>query len=59
MEARHEERQEDLEEAGVVVLNYESVDIDVNGNAIYYGRLCEYGFETSMRKRQIARLSLN
>ena len=52
MEAGHDDLQDDLEEAGAVVLNYQSVDIVVNGNSIRLGGLYEYGFDTSMQSAE-------
>ena len=52
MEAGHEELPEELEAAGAQVLNYESVDIEVNGNPIRLGGLYEYGFETGMQSAE-------
>ena len=49
IEAGHDEFQKDLEEAGAVVLNYQSVDVTVKGNKIRLGGLYEYGFETTMQ----------
>lgn len=49
IEAGHDELQKDLEEAGAVVLNYQSVDVTVKGNKIRLGGLYEYGFETTMQ----------
>ena len=34
MEAGHTDLQDELEEAGAVVLNYQSIDLEVNGNPI-------------------------
>lgn len=52
IEAGHDELQADLEEAGAVVLNYQNVDIEVNGNPIRLGGLYEYGFESSMQSEE-------
>lgn len=52
IDAGHEELTEDLEEAGAVVLNYQSLDAEVNGNPIRLGGLYEYGFETSMQSEK-------
>lgn len=52
IEAGHDELQADLEEAGAVVLNYQNVDIEVNGNPIRLGGLYEYGFETGMQSEE-------
>ena len=41
-----------MEEAGAIVLNYKSLDIEVNGNPIRLGGLYEYGFETSMQSEE-------
>lgn len=50
--AGHDELQADLEDAGAVVLNYQNVDIEVNGNPIRLGGLYEYGFETGMQSAE-------
>ena len=52
MEAGHEDLTEELEAAGAVVLNYQSIDIDVKGNQIRLGGLYEYGFETGMQSEE-------
>lgn len=52
VEAGHDDLQKDLEEAGAIVLNYKSLDIEVNGNSIRLGGLYEYGFETSMQSEE-------
>ena len=52
MEAGHTDLQDELEEAGAVVLNYQSIDLEVNGNPIRLGGLYEYGFETSMQSEE-------
>lgn len=52
MEDGNDDLQGDLEEAGAVVLNYQSVDIEVNGNAIRLGGLYEYGFDISMQSEE-------
>ena len=52
IEAGHDGLQSDLEEAGAVVLNYQSVDIEVKGNPIRLGGLYEYGFETDMQSEE-------
>ena len=52
MEDGNDDLQDDLEEAGAVVLNYQIVDIEVNGNAIRLGGLYEYGFDTSMQSEE-------
>lgn len=52
IEAGHEELQSELEAAGAVVLNHQSVDIEVKGNSIRLGGLYEYGFETSMQSEE-------
>ena len=49
IEAGHDDLQENLEAAGAIVLNYQSVDIEINGNPIRLGGLYEYGFETTMQ----------
>ena len=52
MEAGHTDLQDELEEAGAVVLNYQSIDLEVNGNPIRLGGLYEYGFETGMQSKE-------
>ena len=52
MEAGHGDLTEELEAAGAVVLNYQSIDIDVKGNQIRLGGLYEYGFETGMQSEE-------
>lgn len=52
METGHDDLQEHLEEAGAIVLNYQSLDIEVNGNSIRLGGLYEYGFETGMQSAE-------
>lgn len=52
MEAGHEDLTEELEAAGAVVLNYQSIDIDVKGNPVRLGGLYEYGFETGMQSEE-------
>lgn len=52
MEAGHNNLQEDLEDAGAIILNYQSIDIEVKGNPIRLGGLYEYGFETSMQSEE-------
>ena len=52
IDAGHEELTEDLEEAGAVVLNYQSLDAEVNGNPIRLGGLYEYGFESGMQSEE-------
>ena len=52
MEAGHEDLTEELEAARAVVLNYQSIDIDVKGNQIRLGGLYEYGFETGMQSEE-------
>lgn len=52
MEAGHEDLTEELEAAEAVVLNYQSIDIDVKGNQIRLGGLYEYGFETGMQSEE-------
>lgn len=52
IEAGHDELQNDLEEAGAVVLNYQSIDLEVKGNEIRLGGLYEYGFETTMQTEE-------
>ena len=52
IDAGHEELTEDLEEAGAVVLNYQSLDSEVNGNPIRLGGLYEYGFESGMQSEE-------
>lgn len=52
IEAGHDELQEDLEQAGVVVLNYQSIDLEIQGNEVRLGGMYEYGFETSMQTEE-------
>lgn len=52
IDAGHEELTEDLEEAGAVVLNYQSLDAEVNVNPIRLGGLYEYGFESGMQSEE-------
>lgn len=52
MEAGHGDLTEELEAAGEVVLNYQSIDIDVKGNPVRLGGLYEYGFETGMQSEE-------
>ena len=52
MEAGHTDLQDELEEAGAVVLNYQSIDLEVNGNPIRLGGLYEYGFESGMQSEE-------
>ena len=52
MEAGHTDLQVELEEAGAVVLNYQSIDLEVKGNPIRLGGLYEYGFETGMQSEE-------
>ena len=52
MEAGHGDLTEELEAAGAVVLNYQSIDIDVKGNPVRLGGLYEYGFETGMQSEE-------
>lgn len=52
IEAGHDDLQENLEAAGAIVLNYQSVDIEINGNPIRLGGLYEYGFETGMQSEE-------
>ena len=52
MEAGHNDLQEDLEDAGAVILNYQSIDIEVKGNPIRLGGLYEYGFEMPMQSEE-------
>lgn len=52
MEAGHPDLEDELEDAGAVVLNYQSIDLEVNGNPIRLGGLYEYGFETSMQSEE-------
>lgn len=52
IEAGHDSLQKDLEAAGAVVLNYQKIDIEVNGNSIRLGGLYEYGFETTMQSKE-------
>lgn len=52
MEAGHGDLTEELEAAGAVVLNYQSIDIDLKGNPVRLGGLYEYGFETGMQSEE-------
>lgn len=52
MEAGHTDLQAELEDAGAVVLNYQSIDLEVKGNSIRLGGLYEYGFETGMQSEK-------
>ena len=52
MEAGHTDLQDELEEAGAAVLNYQSIDLEVKGNPIRLGGLYEYGFETGMQSEE-------
>ena len=52
MEAGHTDLQDELEEAGAAVLNYQSIDFEVNGNPIRLGGLYEYGFESGMQSEE-------
>lgn len=52
MEAGHQDLQEDLVDAGAIILNYQNLDINVNGNPVRLGGLYEYGFETSMQTEE-------
>ena len=52
IEAGHDDLKENLEAAGAIVLNYQSVDIEINGNPIRLGGLYEYGFETGMQSEE-------
>lgn len=52
IEAGHDELQEDLEQAGAVVLNYQSIDLEIKGNEIRLGGMYEYGFETPMQTEE-------
>ena len=52
IEASHDDLEENLEAAGAIVLNYQSVDIEINGNPIRLGGLYEYGFETGMQSEE-------
>ena len=58
MEAGHEDLTEELEAAGAVVLNYQSIDIDVKGNPVRLGGLYEYGFETGMQSEEENELAI-
>lgn len=49
IEVGHPELVEELEDAGAVILNYNVVDVEINGNAVRLGGLYEYGFETGMQ----------
>lgn len=59
MEAGHADLQDKLEEAGAVVLNYQSIDFEVKGNPIRLGGLYEYGFETGMQSEEENRRALD
>ena len=59
MEAGHTDLQDKLEEAGAVVLNYQSIDLEVKGNPIRLGGLYEYGFETGMQSEEENRRALS
>lgn len=52
IEAGHGDLRDNLEVAGAVILNYQIVDIEVNGNKIRLGGLYEYGFETVMQSEK-------
>ncbi len=52
MEAGHGDLTEELEAVGAVVLNYQSIDIDIKGNPVRLGGLYEYGFETGMQSEE-------
>ena len=52
MEAGHTDLQDELEEAGTVVLNYQNMDIEIKGNPIRLGGLYEFGFETGMQSEE-------
>lgn len=52
VEVGHEAFHRELADAGAIVLNYQSVDVEVNGNAIRLGGLYEYGFETDMQSAE-------
>lgn len=52
MEEGHQDLQEDLVDAGAIILNYQNVDINVKGNSVRLGGLYEYGFETSMQTEE-------
>lgn len=52
MEAGHTDLQNELEEAGATVLNYQSIDLEVKGNPIRLGGLYEYGFESGMQSEE-------
>lgn len=52
IEAGHDDLQDNLEEAGAVILNYQTWDIEVKGNLIRIGGLYEYGFETGMQSEE-------
>lgn len=52
IEAGHDELQEDLEQSGAVVLNYQSIDLEIKGNEVRLGGMYEYGFETSMQTEE-------
>lgn len=59
MEAGHQNIQEDLVDAGTVILNYQSLDLNIKGNPIRLGGLYEYGFETGMQSEEENRRALD
>lgn len=52
MEAGNSGLIDELENAGAVVLNYETCDVEIKGNKIRLGGLYEYGFETTMQSEE-------
>lgn len=52
MEAGHTNLQNELEDAGALVLNYKNIDLEVKGNSLRLGGLYEYGFETGMQSEE-------
>ena len=49
IEAGHDSLQEELEDAGAVVVNYRNIDIEAKGNPVRIGGLYEYGGDTEMQ----------
>lgn len=52
MEAGNPGLIDELENAGAVVLNYETCDVEIKGNKVRLGGLYEYGFETTMQSEE-------
>lgn len=52
IDAGHDDLQQNLENAGATVMNYQIIDTEVNGNSIRLGGLYEYGFETGMQSEE-------